>query len=328
MLEHGGRLREAVARYGIPLAGWLDLSTGVNPGGWKAGAVPESAWRRLPEENDGLEEAAYAYYGTHQLLPAAGSQAIIQALPMLRGPCRVGVIHPGYSEHAQAWRRAGHQVSLIGPEAMQDAAAVSEVLVVSNPNNPTGRCFAPEQLLEWGASLSRRGGWLVVDEAFIDATPGESLAPFCPRSGLIVLRSLGKFFGLAGARVGFVAAEPDLQDRLCERLGPWSVAGPSRWVAAEALKARQWQEEMRKQLASGAARLHSLLAGHDLSPAGGCALFQWVRLSHAKEVHEKLARQGILTRLFQDPPSLRFGLPGNEAEWERLESALSGHSWV
>ena len=124
MLEHGGRLRDAAARYGIPLAGWLDLSTGVNPEGWKAGAAPESVWRRLPEENDGLEEAAHAYYGTQQLLPAAGSQAILQALPFLRAPSRVGVIHPGYSEHAHAWRRAGHRVSLIGPEAMPDAAAM------------------------------------------------------------------------------------------------------------------------------------------------------------------------------------------------------------
>lgn len=322
MLEHGGRLRDAAARYGIPLAGWLDLSTGVNPEGWKAGAAPESVWRRLPEENDGLEEAAHAYYGTQQLLPAAGSQAILQALPFLRAPSRVGVIHPGYSEHAHAWRRAGNRVSLIGPEAMPDAAAVSEVLVVSNPNNPTGTRFSPEQLLGWCASLSRRGGWLVVDEAFIDATPGDSLAPFCPRSGLIILRSLGKFFGLAGARVGFVMAEPLLLEQLRGILGPWSVSGPSRWVAAEALKAQKWQDGARKRLVSGAARLHSLLSGHDLSPAGGCALFQWVRISHANEVYEKLARQGILTRLFHDPSSLRFGLPGHEAEWERLKSAL------
>lgn len=325
MPEHGGRLREAAARYGVPLAGWLDLSTGINPGGWKAGEVPESVWRRLPEDSDGLEDAAREYYGAEYLLPAAGSQAIIQALPLLRrSHCRVGVIHPGYSEHAHAWRRAGHQVSLTAPEDIEDAVSRLDVLVLSNPNNPTGTRFAPEQLLAWCASLAKHGGWLVVDEAFIDATPGESLAPFCARSGLIVLRSLGKFFGLAGARVGFVLAEPELLLDLRSALGPWALAGPSRWVAAKALKDRRWQAETQQRLITDSARLHPLLARYELRPDGGCALFQWVRTPHARDLHEKLARQGVLTRLFHDPASLRFGLPGKEAEWKRLENALSG----
>src|SRR5690606_22076033 len=97
MLEHGGRLRAAARRYGIPLSDWLDLSTGVNPEGWPVPAVPPEVWVRLPEEDDGLERAASAYYGCDSIFPVAGSQAAIQALPALLHAQRVGVIHPGYA---------------------------------------------------------------------------------------------------------------------------------------------------------------------------------------------------------------------------------------
>ena len=73
-------------------------------------------------------------------------------------------------------------------------------MVLVQPNNPTGALFARSRLLDWHARLARRGGWLVVDEAFIDPTPDASLAPMAGADGLVVLRSLGKFFGLAGAR--------------------------------------------------------------------------------------------------------------------------------
>jgi cobalamin biosynthetic protein CobC len=326
LLEHGGRLRLAAARYGIPLADWLDLSTGINPNGWPVPAIPAATWTRLPEDEDGLTEAAYSYYGTPVLLPVAGSQAAIQALPSLRAPCRVAVIHPGYAEHAHAWRRAGHAVTPVAAEDLDDAVPQSDVLVLIHPNNPTGARFPLDPLLHWHAGLAARGGWLVVDEAFMDAIPGESLARFCPRPGLIVLRSLGKFFGLAGARVGFVLAEPALLDRLHARLGPWTVTAPSRWVATQALADFSWQQTARQRLARDGERLASLLARHGLAPHGGCALFQWVCTPHAAELHDRLARRGILTRRFDDPPSLRFGLPGSEAEWMRLDAALQALS--
>ncbi len=326
MLEHGGRLRLAAARYGIPLADWLDLSTGINPCAWPVPAVPAAVWTRLPENEDGLTEAACSYYGTHALLPVAGSQAAIQALPQLRAPCRVAVIRPGYAEHAHAWRHAGHAVTPVSTEELGDAVPQSDVLVVINPNNPTGARFSPEQLLDWHARLAARGGWLMVDEAFVDAMPERSLAPCCNRPGLIVLRSLGKFFGLAGARVGFVAAEPALLDRLQAQLGPWTVTAPSRWVAARALADSPWQQTARLRLAQDGGRLASLLSRNGLAPHGGCALFQWVCTPRAAELHDRLARRGILTRRFDDPPSLRFGLPGNEAGWVRLGTALQALS--
>ena len=323
MLEHGGRLREAATRHGIPLADWLDLSTGINPNAWPAPPLPASAWARLPEDEDGLEAAARDYYGTACLLPVAGSQAAIQALPHLIAPCRVGVIHPGYSEHARAWRQAGHAVTTVPVPELDSAVARSNVIVLIHPNNPTGACFTREQLLDWRAQLTARGGWLVVDEAFMDATPEASLAPLCPLPGLVVLRSVGKFFGLAGARVGFVCAEPGLLTRLKTHFGPWTLTAPSRHVAARAFDDHAWQQATREGLKLASQRLAALLQRHALTPRGGCALFQWVPTPYAAELHDRLARSGILTRLFETPASLRFGLPGAEADWARLDAALA-----
>src|SRR6185437_8181534 len=324
MLEHGGRLRCAAQRYGIALDQWLDLSTGVNPVSWDVADVPQTTWARLPEDDDGLVEAAQGYYGTPNVLPVAGSQAAIMHLPRLRAPCRVGVITPGYSEHALRWREAGHDVMPITVDQCAAAAASLDVLVLINPNNPTGHRFPRRLLLQWHSRLVARGGWLVVDEAFADADPAETLVAFTDREGLIVLRSLGKFFGLAGARVGFVLAAARMRHVLDECLGPWAVAGPARFVARRALDDRPWQAVMRAQLPAQSARLSALLRERGLVPAGGCALFQWVPTEAAPALHESFARRGILTRLFDTPRSLRFGLPGREEDWQRLETALAG----
>ncbi|MEW5904659.1 MAG: threonine-phosphate decarboxylase CobD [Pseudomonadota bacterium] len=320
MLEHGGRLRAAATRYGIPEADWLDLSTGINPTGWPVPQVPAEAWQRLPQDDDGLLAAAQAYYGTPSLLPVAGSQAAIQTLPRLRAPSTVALLSPCYAEHAYAWQQHGHQVTAVpASEILQSSA---QVVVIVNPNNPTGALFARADLLALHARLAARGGWLVVDEAFMDATPQHSLAGGSPRPGLIVLRSLGKFFGLAGARVGFVLAAEDLLLPLAELLGPWSIAAPSRYVAMHALRDAAWQQATRSRLPQAAQRLHVLLHAHGLTPDGGCALFQWLRSDAAAAWHERLARQGVLTRLFAAPHSLRFGLPRDEAQWAHLARAL------
>jgi cobalamin biosynthetic protein CobC len=322
MLEHGGKLRAAARCYGIPLADWLDLSTGINPNGWPVPNVPTSMWSRLPEDDDELENAALVYYGTKAILPVAGSQAAIQALPRLRAFSRVGILYPSYNEHAHAWARAGHNVVALAVDAVDAAVADLDVLVLIHPNNPTGARFQRDTLLRWHEQLAARGGWLIVDEAFMDATPEQSLAACSPQSGLIVLRSLGKFFGLAGARVGFAIAEPILLARLNALLGPWTVAGPARWLATQALRDHAWREAARYRLVKDSARLAALLATHGLAPNGSCALFQWICTSRAAELHDRLARRGILARRFDDPASLRFGLPGNEPAWKRLDAAL------
>ena len=357
MLEHGGRLRAAALRYGIPERGWLDLSTGINPHGWPVPVVPNEVWQRLPQDDDGLNAAAQDYYFNRiskvkqggderttqavqlarlgvseeanavslmKLLAVAGSQAAIQALPMLRSPVQVALVAPSYAEHAHAWQRCGHHVVGMTAAEILQAGTTAQIAVIVNPNNPTGKLFRRKELLDMHAQLAARGGWLVVDEAFIDATPEHSLASACPRPGLIVLRSLGKFFGLAGARVGFVLAEENVLQPLAELLGPWPIAAPSRYVATLALRDTAWQDATRKALSLAAQRLAELLSTQGLPPSGCSSLFQWVCCVSAASVHQHLAQQGILTRLFDTPPSVRFGLPRDEAQWARLAEALSG----
>ena len=323
MLEHGGRQREAARRYGIPEGRWLDLSTGINPLGWPVPPLPAEVWRRLPEPDDGLLEAARDYYGAAELLPVAGSQAAIQLLPRLYRPSRVALLAPAYAEHERAWREAGHEVTLLDQSPDDAALDRFDGVVVVNPNNPSGRLIGRERLLAWHQRLAARGGWLVVDEAFMDAAPGESLAGDTPRPGLIVLRSLGKFFGLAGVRVGFVLAERPLLTGLEERLGPWAVSHPARWVAARALSDSAWQAAERARLAAACERLKGGLTDAGLAPSGGCALFHYVTTPRAEAIADRLAREAILVRRFHEPSALRFGLPGGEAEWVRLAEALS-----
>lgn len=316
-------MRRAALQYAIELADWLDVSTGVAPYGLPLPAIPEQAWMRLPELDDGLEAAACAYYGVERLLPVAGSQAAIQCLPRLRREARVGIVSPAYAEHAAAWQREGHRVLEISEASVNRALERLDVLLLVNPNNPTGRRFSPQQLYAWHARLAARGGWLIVDEAFIDCTPEQSLAAHSHLPGLIVLRSFGKFFGMAGARLGFVLADAKLLAELEEMLGPWTVSGPTRWMATHLLEDRASQQAQRQRLVRDGQRLADLLREHDLPPTGGCALFQWIACERAALLHEFLACNGILTRLFERPASIRFGLPPDEEGWQRLDRALT-----
>ena len=320
MLEHGGRLRRAAETYGIPLGDWLDLSTGINPQGYPVPPVPADAWLRLPEDDDGLEAAAADYYGSAELLPVAGSQPAIQLLPSVLQGERVSLLAPGYAEHAHAWRE--RRPVAVGADELDAAVAHSDIVVLVQPNNPTGVHFGRERLLEWHTRLARRGGWLVVDEAFIDTTPAQSLVPLAGADGLVVLRSVGKFFGLAGARVGFVFAPGSVRAALAERLGPWTLAGPARWAARHALADRAWQTQARAALLTAGERLQALLATHGL-PACGPALFKLVATPDAARLHAAFARRGILLRLFETPQAVRFGLPSDEAGWARLAAALA-----
>ncbi len=322
MLEHGGKLRAAAQQYNIPLDRWIDLSTGINPHGWNGGTPPLSTWARLPEDEDGLIETACTYYNATSLLPVAGSQAAIQNIPKMCSHSKVAVLAPSYNEHAHAWQRCGYDVDFIAADKIHTAIEIYDVVVVVNPNNPTGHRFSSEDLLQWHEQLAARNGWLVVDEAFMDVTPQDSIGCYANQPGLIVLRSLGKFFGLAGARVGFILAEHSLLQRLAEELGPWSINGPARWIAKQALGDQPWHTSTREQLFSESERLITLLKECELAIEGGTALFQSVLTPQAAEIHKCLAQQGILTRLFSNQPRLRFGLPENECAWQRLTHAL------
>ncbi|MBM7060720.1 threonine-phosphate decarboxylase [Pseudomonas sp. UL073] len=322
MLEHGGRLHAAAQRYGIAVAEWLDLSTGIAPWPFAVPALDSRSWARLPEADDGLEAAACGYFGVERVLPVPGTQAAIQLLPRLRRSGRVGVLAPCYAEHAHAWRQAGHEVVELSDAEVARALPSLDVLVAVNPNNPTGRLLPAELLLDWRTRLRQRGGWLVVDEAFIDVTPAHSVVASADDE-LIVLRSFGKFFGLAGARLGFVVAGALRLAQLAEQLGPWTISGPTRVVGQACLRDRGAQLVQRQRAAAAGQRLAELLGRHGWAPSGGTALFQWCADPRAAQLHDFLAQRGILVRQFASPASLRFGLPGREPDWRRLEQALA-----
>lgn len=322
MLEHGGRLRKAALDYGIAEGDWLDLSSGLAPWPFPIPEIPLRAWARLPETDDGLEQAACDYYGANQVLPVAGSQMAIQLLPRLRRAGKVGVLSPCYAEHAEAWRRNGYIVREVQEQEVEFYLDNLDVLVVVNPNNPTGLSLTPARLLDWHARLAQRGGWLVVDEAFMDNTPQLSLAAHAHQVGLIVLRSFGKFFGLAGVRLGFVLAERKLLRLLAEQVGPWVVSGPTRVLGQACLQDTENHTRQRIRSDEASERLATLLERYGFKPQGGCALFQWLITDQAQTLYEFMARRGILLRLFTHNSSLRFGLPADAAEEARLEQAF------
>ncbi|QRK85911.1 threonine-phosphate decarboxylase [Pseudomonas granadensis] len=325
MLEHGGRLRKAAHDYGIAQADWLDLSSGLAPWPFPIPEIPLRAWARLPETDDGLEQAACDYYGAAQVLPVAGSQMAIQLLPRLRRAGKVGVLSPCYAEHAEAWRRSGYIVREVLEQEVEFFLDSLDVLVVVNPNNPTGLSLTPARLLDWHARLAQRGGWLVVDEAFMDNTPHLSLAAHSHLIGLIVLRSFGKFFGLAGVRLGFVLAERKLLKLLAEQVGPWAVSGPTRVLGQACLQDTENHTRQRIRSDEASERLAALLERYGFKPQGGCALFQWLITEDAETLHDFMARRGILLRLFTHNSSLRFGLPGDAADELRLAHALDAY---
>jgi cobalamin biosynthetic protein CobC len=320
---HGGRL--AAARRAFPSAPepFFDLSTGINPYAFEVPALSPDAFRRLPEPEQvaALEQAAAAAYGVADpklVIAAPGSQALIQFLPRLCPAPRVAVLGPSYAGHAAAWRAAGcvvHEASRLG--ALRGAAAA----VVCNPNNPDGRRHPAAELLE----LARTCGLLIVDEAFVDLEDaGLSLAPFLPQAGVIVLRSFGKAYGLAGLRLGFALAGPDLGPALRAALGPWPVSGPAIVVGCAALADAGWRASAAKRAAAATARLDALLRAAGLDVVGGTALFRLVASNHAAAAFDRLGRAGILVRRFPEHPRwLRFGLPGSEPAWQRLAAALA-----
>ncbi|SDX00730.1 threonine-phosphate decarboxylase CobD [Marinobacter mobilis] len=325
---HGGRLNEAVRRWGIPRDQWLDLSTGINPDGWPVPPVPPAVWQRLPEDDDGLEERIRHWAGAPDkacCVAVPGSQCAIQTLPRLRGRCRVGVPQPGYQEHGHGWRSEGHDLVAVSAgmiAAGDDWLDDLDVLVWIQPNNPSGQIVTPERLLDWHQRLAKRGGWLVVDEAFAEGVANVSVVAHTGTPGLVVLKSLGKFYGLAGLRAGAVLTDSAIAAALRNAIGPWAMNGPARYLMARVLADDAWRASTVTRLASQSERLHTLLIQAGLPPAGGTLLFRYVVTDRAPAIADALAAGGILVRRFEQPAALRFGLPGTEDDWQRLGEAL------
>lgn len=323
MRDHGGDLDRARAVFGG--SDWIDLSTGVNPVAYPMPKLPPQALTALPTAADvaSLEAAAALGYGTMaDVVALSGAQAAIQLVPRLRPPGHAAVLAPSYNEHAAALAAQGWRVSDVrDPNAMAGA----DLAVVVNPNNPDGRSWTPEAL----AALADRVGLLVVDESFADPHRELSLAPRLAALGerVLILRSFGKFYGLAGLRLGFALGGPEITTSLRSLAGPWAVSGPAIAAGRAALPDSAWQAETIARLARDASRLDALAEGAGWRPVGGTLLFRTYETGDAVAAQARLARAAIWSRVFPYSAGwLRLGLPGGEAAWARLEAALSGGS--
>jgi cobalamin biosynthetic protein CobC len=309
---HGGRLAAAAARFDRAPQPWIDLSTGISPWAYPVPEMGQAAWCRLPEpeELERLEAAAAETFGVEnpaEIVAVPGSDMAIRLLGTLFAEQRSAMLTPIYSGHKAAWPEAA-EISL-------EAAAEYDLIVLANPNNPDGRIVQPEH-------LRALQGQVIVDEAFADVAPVVSLLP--ERGNAIVLRSFGKFYGLAGVRLGFVIADIAVAERLRVMLGDWPVSGIAVTVGLAAYQDLQWQDNQRHRLQEAADRLDKLLEKSGLDIIGGTSLFRLASHDKARELFEILGQSGILVRPFSDTATqLRFGLPACEGEWTRLEDALS-----
>lgn len=322
---HGGNLASAMARFGGGPADWLDLSTGINPVPPPLPTIPPEAFTRLPgtQAEAALDVAARRFYGAPDeaaIVAAPGSQILISTLPHLLPAGEAFVLEPTYGEHRRALETAGHRVSAV--RSLEEVAEGARIVVAVNPNNPDGRILPRQALLDLHRSLAARGGLLVVDEAFADLDPAESLAPETGRPGLLVHRSFGKVFGYAGLRLGFALTAPDLGARLSARLGPWAVSGPALSIGSALMGDPQALENVRASVAVQAARRDAALQAAGLEIVGRTPLFALVAHPRANALFEALARVHILTRPFTARPDwLRIGNPADATEAARLEAA-------
>lgn len=324
MRDHGGDLDRARALHGP--GDWLDLSTGINAVPYPVGPLPPEAWAALPprEAIAQLEAAARTAYGAGQGTPCvalAGAQAAIQLVPRLARPGAARVVTPTYNEHAGALEAQGWRVT---PVATPDALRGAALGVVVNPNNPDGRCWSPETLL----AVAGEVGLLVVDESFADTAPGLSLIPRLHARGgdgrIVVLRSFGKFFGLAGLRLGFALGDADAIERLRALAGPWAVSGPAAALGTEALGDTDWQAATRARLGQDAQRLDEIAARAGWPLVGGTALFRTYDAGDGPAAQARLAAAHIWSRVFPYSTGwIRLGVPGDAAGWRRLERALA-----
>jgi cobalamin biosynthesis protein CobC len=325
-IEHGGDL--GAARLAFPGAPepFIDLSTGINPYPYPIPQLPDDLFTRLPEATalDRLGAVAAQAYGAPaaaHVATAPGTQILLPLVAALVPPGRAAVLGPTYAEHARAAACAGHQV-----EDVTDAAGLrhAALAVVVNPNNPDGRVVPRAKLLACARALPPQG-LLVVDEAFMDVAPEDlSLAGDVGYGNIVVLRSFGKFFGLAGLRLGFALTSPEIAVRLRAVLGPWAVGGPALAIGAAALADQSWTATTRAHLAQAALRLDQVLTGAGLTVTGGTSLFRLAHTAAAPALFRHLGRAGILARRFaREPTWLRFGLPAGEPAWQRLVAALA-----
>jgi cobalamin biosynthesis protein CobC len=325
-LLHGGDLDAARRLFPNAPEPFVDLSTGINPCPYPMPRLAADLFTRLPAADAlralaAVAARAYGAPSAAHVVPAPGTQLLLPLVAALAPLGSAAILAPTYAELARAATLAGHGARAV--RAIDDIGD-ARLVILANPNNPDGRLCSKDALLALAGGLRARGGLLVVDEAFMDVGPSDtSLAAEVARGNILALRSFGKFFGLAGIRLGFALAAPTLAARLSAALGPWAVSGPALVVGTKALADAAWIERTRRRLAKAAKRLDAILSGAGMEIVGGTTLFRLVRTPAASALFDHLGRAGILVRVFADNPYwLRFGLPGNAQAWRRLQAAM------
>lgn len=326
-MRHGGGLGAATVHFPSAVQPWLDLSTGINPVPWNSPQTLSAKLNSLPDPQDlqQLETTAAAAFSSHpeRTSAIAGAETAIRLLPLMIGSATVDIVEPTYGAHREAWMSSAMAPNAITSDQIQSSRA--DVLVLVNPNNPDGRLYDKTMLRHLALQRQRQGQWLIVDESFIECTPEASIADLdCDR--LIVLRSFGKFFGLAGLRLGFMISSPEIKHRLRQLTGDWPVSGQAIAMGSAAYADVQWQAQTRQALFERSRRLQALLVESGFTLVGGTSLFQLAHSIEARDWFGYLCGQGILTRPFANRPNwLRFGVP-SEADFPRLEQALQGRT--
>jgi cobalamin biosynthetic protein CobC len=286
---------------------------------------------RLPDiaELARLEAVAADAFGVddpQRVIATGGTEPALRLLPYVLGQTNALVVGPTYGSHVDAWQSAGLPTQLLADTQLEGSIGDRTAVVVVNPNNPDGRLLARAQLQRLHAAVAGRGGVLVVDEAFAEVVPEWSVAGMAGVAGaerLLVLRSFGKFYGLAGLRLGFVVGAPGILRRFRSAMGDWPVSVDAMVAGLAAYADRAWAERMRLELARSARRLDELLTQHGFHVVGGTSLYRLASAEDAPARFERLAAAGILTRPFQyNTAWLRFGLPGSPDAWRRLRDAL------
>lgn len=327
---HGGQLHQVAKEYQISENKWLDLSTGIAPFSYPIPSLPLHVWQDLPTIPNSLVEAAKRYYQADYCWPLAGSQALIERLPELWNKkislenCvadkHVYLPKVGYKEHQQAWFKAGYQLHFYQKELPVKIIKNSAVVVI-NPNNPLTDTFSIKQLQQLQAHCTEQQGLLIIDEAFADIfEPEFSFVPYISNSDVLVLRSFGKFFGLAGIRIGFVCSN-QIWNALIQRVtGPWSVNGPALYIAEQALQDKQWHVRQKQQLQHQSQIVKALLIKHfPGARVEANALFITVFIENAVAVYQRLCNLALYVRLTDEKNALRFGLPNAKQLKELLK---------
>jgi cobalamin biosynthetic protein CobC len=306
--DHGGGIDAAIAQYGGTRESWLDLSTGINPTPYPMPKLPHDAWTALPDQAafTRLSDLARRFWNVPEeaaIVGATGASAIIAALPSVIPTGTVSIPSPTYNEHGAAFGAAGWTLD-------QDP---SHAIVAVHPNNPDGRLWQAEDLT---------APYVIIDESFCDVMPKASLIHLSKRPGTVVLKSFGKFWGLAGLRLGFAIGDPEIIGKLTDILGPWQISGPALAIGANALADPQWASETRTCLTGDTVRLDRLVTATGSKLVGGTTLFRLYEVGDAAVMQDKLARHHIWSRTFPYADNwLRLGLPASD-RWGQLEAAL------